>query len=376
MIPPDTETVQLTPARCGRISGQRWLWAIIVVAVALRLGAALYLGDDVAPEPGIYDQVSYDGLARRVLAGHGFSFGHEHWPVTAANAPTAHWSFLYTLYLAGVYALFGPHPLAARVIQAVAAGALMPWLTYRLGRRTFGPAVGLAAAIPAVYVYFFYFAAALMTETFYILGILWTLDLAGAIGARARGNEEAAFHSLQPATRNSKLKWALLGLAMGITVLLRQTFLPVIGLVGLWLWWATCNTQHATRNTHAAHASRFTFHSSRFTFYVSRFTLALLVIAALILPWTVRNYLVFNQFVLLNTNAGYAFFWANHPVHGTNFMVLLPPEISYQSLIPPELHGLDEASLEKALMQRGIQFVLDDPGRYVLLSQIDLGWAD
>jgi hypothetical protein len=72
--------------------------------------------------------------------------------------------------------------------------------------------------------------------------------------------------------------------------------------------------------------------------------------------------------VLLNTNAGYAFFWANHPIHGTNFIVLLPPEIPYTSLIPPELHSLDEAALEKALMHRGIQFVVDDPVRYLLLS--------
>jgi hypothetical protein len=42
--------------------------------------------------------------------------------VTAAGAPTAQWSFLYTLYLVVVYGLFGIHPLEARLIQAVIVG--------------------------------------------------------------------------------------------------------------------------------------------------------------------------------------------------------------------------------------------------------------
>jgi hypothetical protein len=73
--------------------------------------------------------------------------------------------------------------------------------------------------------------------------------------------------------------------------------------------------------------------------------------------------------VLLNTNAGYAFFWANHPIHGTRFMSILGPEYpSYQELIPPELRHLDEAALDQALLREGVGFVVDDPVRYVLLS--------
>jgi hypothetical protein len=41
---------------------------------------------------------------------------------------------------------------------------------------------------------------------------------------------------------------------------------------------------------------------------------------------------------------------------------------SYQDLIPDELRGLDEAALDQALLQRGLQFVRDDPGRYFMLS--------
>jgi uncharacterized membrane protein (DUF2068 family) len=95
----------------------------------------------------------------------------------------------------------------------------------------------------------------------------------------------------------------------------------------------------------------------------------LIVIGLLIAPWTARNYQAFGRFVLLNTNAGYAFFWANHPIYGMHFVGILPADgPSYQDLIPPELRHLDEAALEQALLRRGVGFVLDEPGRYLLLS--------
>jgi 4-amino-4-deoxy-L-arabinose transferase-like glycosyltransferase len=185
------------------------LAAIIAAAVVLRVASALWQGNTIALLPGIQDQVSYDTLARQLLAGKGFTFPVDWWPVTQAGEPTAHWSFLYTLYLAAVYGVFGPQPLVARVFQAVIAGVLLPWLTWRVGRRVFGDTVGLmAAAISAVYVYFFYYAGALMTETFYIVSILWTMDSAMRIAAAG------------PASFRHWLPWLELGLAMGVAILL------------------------------------------------------------------------------------------------------------------------------------------------------------
>jgi hypothetical protein len=89
----------------------------------------------------------------------------------------------------------------------------------------------------------------------------------------------------------------------------------------------------------------------------------------MILPFTIYNYARFDRFVLLNTNAGYALFWANHPIYGTHFEPILPPEMgSYEDLIPPELRDLDEAALDQALLQRGIRFVVGEPVRYAQLS--------
>ncbi|MCB1018388.1 MAG: hypothetical protein KDC27_00600, partial [Acidobacteria bacterium] len=86
------------PVRAGRVLG-----VAIAAGVAIRLASAFAQGDVVEPLPAIHDQVSYDALARRVLDGFGFSFATAHWPATPAGEPTAHWSYLYTLYLSLVY---------------------------------------------------------------------------------------------------------------------------------------------------------------------------------------------------------------------------------------------------------------------------------
>lgn len=336
-------------ARARRINGVAALALILIAATGLRLLSALYQGNTVADLPGIYDQLSYDGLARRVVAGFGFSFAEGHWPATRGGEPTAHWSYLYTLYLAGVYALFGPQPVMARLLQAVIAGALHPWLTFRLGARIFGRHVGLAAAaLSAVYLYFVYYAGGLLTESFYFLGILWTLDSATRIA--------------QPGRKPRRRLWLELGLAIGVTALLRQLVLLFVPFLALWVWW---NLEPPDKPADgAAWLPRWANWPAIQGLLVSG-----LVVAALIAPWTLRNYRAFGTFVPLNTNAGFAFYWGNHPIHGTHFMPLLPLDgPSYQDLIPAQLLPLNEGQLDRALLQAGIGFVVDDPLRYLQLS--------
>lgn len=367
-----------TLPRLDARSVHRAFIALIALAVLLRVGAALYLGDRVEPVSGAYDQVSYDALAQRLLGGHGFSFPTAWYPFAQPDRPTAHWSYLYTLYLAGIYAVFGHHPLAARLIQALASG-LHVWLAYRLARRLFSPpasppmlggteggrAALSAAALTAVYAYFVFFSAALMTQTFYILAVLFALDTALRIRdsqlalSRAKGS---AIRHPPSAIRN----WLLLGLALGIGALLRQTLLLFAPILLGWLWWSTRGAQiNKSANQQIGstpYAIRITHHASHFTFYVSRFACVLAVIAALILPWTAYNYAVFGDFLLLNSNGGYWLWASNHPSRGTHF------DGNYAPAIPEELRGLDEPALDRALYRRGLELILADPLRFLRLS--------
>lgn len=306
------------------LGANRGLIGILCCAVALRVGAALYLGASPSQAPGIYDEVSYHTLALRLMEGQGYSFAENGYPFSLADTPTAHWSFLYPLFLVGVYSLLGPHVLAARLIQAVLGGAGMGWLIYRIGARLAGRRVGLAGAGAfAIYGYWIYYNAALMTETFFTLALLAALDRALALRER-----------------QTLLRWAGLGTALGVACLLRQTALFLIPILLAWVAW-----------------------SQRRVVQWRGLALAILLPAVWIAPVTLRNQHVYHQFLLLNSNSGYAWYASVNPSLGTRWdaeKVVTP--------VPEELAGLNEAQLDRELARRALNTVLQAPGRVAALT--------
>ena len=313
--------------RLGR--ARRILLGILVVSVALRVAVALYLGDVVDAPPLLTDQRSYHALGTRLTGGHGFSFDRPWYPFTPAETPTAHWSFLYSLYVAAVYAFLGVHPLAVRLLGAVLGGVLLPFVLYSWSRRLFPEreeVALVAAGCAAVYAYFVLYAATLMTETFYIVAVMWSLERAAAL-----------------AEAPSLGRAGLLGLSLGMATLLRQSILPWVVVLFAWLLWVG-------------------WRSGRIRRAAGGLLAASLVVMALVLPFTIRNLVVYDEFLLLNSNAGYAMYSAQHPVHGTSFQEFTAAPL------PEGLSWMNEAQLDRELMRQGLSFVLDDPGRYVLLS--------
>jgi len=312
---------------------------IIFVAVSLRVGFSIYLGDGLegSQQRRAYDQFSYNYLAQSILKGQGFSFEQNWYPFTPAHTPTAHWSFLYPLYLAGVYFLGGIHPLLARIVQAVLIGILSTYLLYRLGERLEGKITGLVSAgLGSVYAYFIFYDSTLMTEAFFTLGVLCSFNLAIDIVSP----KQDRLKSIKPETPPYSL-WVLLGLAIGFTGLLRQTFLVWLPILFVWMVWA-----------------------GRTRFQWWKIIIPLGVTLLLVLPWTIRNYMVYRNFLPLNSNAGYALYSSNHPNQGTNF------DQDYVAPLPEDLisKGLNEAQWNTALTIRGVQFIIQDPSRYLLLS--------
>jgi 4-amino-4-deoxy-L-arabinose transferase-like glycosyltransferase len=314
------------------------LIVILLVSVALRVSVALYLGDVVDAPPLLTDQRSYHALGERLISGHGFSFDRGWYPFTAADTPTAHWSFLYSLFVASVYGVFGVHPLSVRIIQAILGGVLLPLMAYYFSRRLFRGStfkqhhvdadnLGLiAAGIAAFYLYFILYSATLMTETFYISALLWSLYL--AIGL---------------AERPTLKQGLLLGISLGVAMLLRQSILPWIIVLFGWLVWVAARSGFLRR-------------------MIGTLALSGLLLALMIAPFTIRNYRVYGEFLLLNSNAGYAMYSAQHPMHGTVFQEYVGAPM------PTDMIGLNEVQMDRELMQRGIGFVLAEPGRYIQLS--------
>jgi 4-amino-4-deoxy-L-arabinose transferase-like glycosyltransferase len=298
---------------------------IILVAILVRLPPALYMGDQVTVLPGIHDQVSYDALARNLLTGQGYSFSDNWYPFTPAYTPTAHWSFIYPLYLATIYAVVGYHPLAARLIQGIVGSVLICFLIYLIGRRATDELTGLVGAgAAAIYGYFVYYSVALMTETYFIVCVLLALYL-----------------SLELKENPTLVRWIALGLTLGIATLLRQTILIFVPFLLVWLFIELRNTPVKWW----------------------QFAVPVVVMALMIAPWTIRNYMVYRQLLPLNSNVGYALYASNNPHLGTDWRnedIVVP--------IPEELAGQNEAQLNDALTRKGIEFIFADPARYVLLT--------
>lgn len=314
------------PARTRRSIGagrsvERRVAIFIAFGVCLRLAMAFWLGDRVEPISGAFDQVSYDALARRLAGGFGFTFAEPWYPYTEAGRPTAHWSYLYTIYLAALYWTFGPHPLVARLIQALVSG-VGGWLLFRIGARLFGPAAAvMATALAALYAYLIFFDAVLMTQSFYVVALLAAIDRAYAVTERP-----------------SIGRWMALGLSLGAGALLRQTllvFAPVL------LFWTV------------AHCRR------------DRWRGALASIAALaatILPWTLYNHHVFDDWLLLNSNGGFFLYSSNHPRQGTSF------DPTYVAPLPPAVRGLSVPALDRVLYREALSGIAADPVRFMQLS--------
>lgn len=314
---------------------RRWLLLILIASVVLRVAVALYYGDWV---PLHQDDNSYSQLAWRLATGHGYTFDRSWYPFTPAETPTAHWSFLYTAFVAAVYTVVGFHPLAVRLAGAVLGGVLMPLMAHRLARRLFPRQEAvplLAAACTAVYAFFILFAARIMTETLFIVVLMWMLERAITL--------VESVHAGKKIGRSTVLG---LGAALGLAALFRQSILPWGAVLFLWLLWVGREAGVLRRIAWALGQ-------------------AALVVVLFILPFTLRNYRVYGDFLLLNSNAGYAMYAAQHPLHGTEFdehrAMPLP-----EALLPIE--SMTEPEWDRALMERGIGFVAAEPGRYLLLS--------
>jgi Dolichyl-phosphate-mannose-protein mannosyltransferase len=165
---------------------------------------------------------------------------------------------LYLYFLGGVYALFGSLT-AIKVVQGLLGASLAPALGL-IGARALGERAGLvAAAVAALYPELVWFCAHFWVETIFTMLLWWGFER--LVAADALASSRVA---------------ALAGLLFGLSVLARETALYFLPVAVIFLAWR--------RPTGRVRGALF-------------LACALLVI----LPWTVRNWLVFHAFVPVST---------------------------------------------------------------------------
>ena len=165
---------------------------------------------------------------------------------------------LYPYFIGVLSAFMGGLP-AVKVAQ-VAVGALLAPVLGLLGRRLFGPAAGLLAAlIAAGYPELVWFSVHFWVEGVFVV-LLW-----GAFERLFAADEEGSWR-----------RAAVAGLLFGLSILARETAFYFLPLAALWLGWR--------RPEGALRAASF-----------------LLAAFAVVAPWTLRNYVAYGAFVPVST---------------------------------------------------------------------------
>ncbi len=305
------------------------LLTILLVALFTRVSAAFYLGNTVSGLSGAHDEISYSMLGQRFVEGYGMTFPTGWYPWVKADAPQSYYSYTISLFLAGIYALFGYYPLVARLIMGLLS-LLIVWLIYLIARRFFTERVALlAGAIAALYTYLVFYGVTLLTETPFTLALLFAIYLS----LKIKEQEQSQL-----------ITWLFFSVALALMVLLRMAVIFFIPLLLLWL-------------TFAMKQPRRLYH----------LVVPALVIIMAVAPFTIRNYLLWGHFSLLETQFGHVFWNGNHPDQQWDFH-------PYQAFsIPADvLASENDVVITNQLLRMGIQNVLDDPLRIVFVSMARL----
>ncbi len=297
------------------------VWTILGIALLLRIAAALYLGNEVSGLSGAHDEITYSMLGQRYAEGHGLTFPENWYPWIKADTPQSYFSATMSLSLAAIYSVVGYQPVVARLVMAFLSVAVLSMI-YLLSRRLFGERAAIAAiAAGAVYAYFIFYGVALVTETPFILALLVSIWLAYEL-----------------VEEPSPGKWIALGVALAVTLLLRMA---VVFYVPVLIGWILLRRREWTKWA----------------------AVPLAVIGLALTPFIVRNYQLWGEFALSETQFGHVFWNGNHPGHNGNFhpFKVFP--------IPEDVLALDnDVLITKKLLAMGVESVLADPQHFLMLT--------
>jgi len=234
------------------------LFIVLLLALALRLFFVF-----AYPQlPVTSDASGYDRLGMNIAQGRGFL--NERGVEAEGRAPG------YPLFLAGIYATLGHSYNYVRLFQ-VFFSMLSILLIYLLARDIFGDQVALiSACIAGIYPPFISYSGLLLTECIFTTCLLLYLYL-----------------FLWCRKARSALPFILLGVLGGLTALIREVF---IAFMVIYFFLAIFYFMHR----------------------LSRGILILLIAAAIIAPWTMRNYRVFNRFILISSQGSGVLWLASH----------------------------------------------------------------
>jgi 4-amino-4-deoxy-L-arabinose transferase-like glycosyltransferase len=215
-------------------------------------------------------------VARAIAAGEGFSS-----PLRMFDTgPTVWFTPIYPYFVAGIFKICGIYSDMSRIIIqmlncAFAALTIIP--IHGIAKRTFGESVAIGAAWTWVFFPTALFFPILWIWDTALIGLLFSLIFWATLAMREK---------------RGLLPWAGYGALWVLGVLTNPSILTLFPFFLGWLMWKARKESAPWAKPAAA---------------------ALLVFAIGLVPWTIRNYRVFDKFIVLRSNFGLELWLGNNP---------------------------------------------------------------
>lgn len=311
-------SVRTSLERTAQVKSQSSLWPLFLSAFAIRallFVAILFFVGQKGLELG--DSIQYQGLARSLLAGHGFSLD---------GVPFFYRTVGYPLFLAGGLAVF--RSTAGFILFQIALASFLPLLVLRLGRELrLGKRVTcIAAWVTALEPHLVYYSVIVLTESVYTL-----LLLAGCL---------FVFRAMETKRIADSLR---AGIAFGAGMLIKpllQLF-PFVLFVVMLPWARRINWRTAL--TH--------------TFVI------LGIVMLMLAPWMERNRRALGSFSLSDQGQNAALFYL-----GTS-IVSVRDHLSYPDAEERVIHEFARTGGTK--MTAALRYITDNPSIFVRLIAIN-----
>ena len=308
------------------MSNKRQMYLIFILALVVRVVFVLFFPSLFAADTG-----QYDDMACSLLNGNGFSL---------SGIPTAERPPLYSLFLAGIYSLFGQSHLAVKLVQAI-LGAISCVIIYLIAKESFNHKVGLWSGIVMAF-----YPPLISTAGFILSEELTVILLAISILFLTR------------AIKRKQVRYYILtGIFLGLTTLCRSITL----LFPIFLYFTLL------------------FSSSKKREFVL-ISILLVSMIATVAPWTIRNYIKFNAFIPCQTDRGANLWVGTHlPSDGPGGMPYggitcraTSADKEYKDPKDREAflkvnRGLSPIEADKEYYREGIKNILNNPSGYLRL---------
>ena len=283
----------------------------------------------------------YGDTARYVALGEGFKTSHF-LPGTARPSAVSPPGYVY--FMALIFSIFGIYSeqsaIILEVLQSLTA-AFACLVFYHLGKK-WNESTGLLAALGMAF-----YPPSILFSVMRISPILLVVLLLGII----------MLYLFKIQERWQTRDVVICGILMGLNVLMEPTVILFYMAACIWLFfWSPQPRSRAVKSS----------------------AMMATICVLCVLPWTIRNYMVFGTLVPIKSSMGAHLLQGNHPFSASEGAIF-GPEIkkAFSAEELAKLETMDEVQANKFMEKKAIEFIRADPGMFIqrTLTRIYYYWA-